>query len=151
METLHYSIDIAAPAEVVWNTMLGEATYREWTGAFHAGSYFAGGWNTGDVIRFLGPNDDGPGEGGMLGHIVENRPHEFVSIEYDGFVNNGVDDTSSDFARLVTGAHENYTFTESDGVTTVAVDLDSVDEFREMFDESWPTALAKLKELAERA
>jgi len=158
METLHYSIDIAAPLDVVWKTMLDDATYREWTGVFHEGSYFVGDWSEGSEIRFLGPNDsdengspaDGS-EGGMIGRIAENRRHEFVSIEYTGFVNSGTDDFDSEFARKVAGAHENYSFSETDGVTTVAVDIESIDEFREMFEESWPPALARLREIAERA
>ncbi|MDQ5893468.1 MAG: hypothetical protein QG640_480, partial [Patescibacteria group bacterium] len=31
MQKIHFSIQINAPKEKVWDTMLGEATYREWT------------------------------------------------------------------------------------------------------------------------
>ena len=150
MEKLHFSVDIEAPVAVVWNTMLDDETYREWTGAFHEGSYFEGGWATGDSIRFLGPNDDG-GVGGMVGFIDVARPEEFVSIEYTGMINNGVEDYSSDFAKKYAGAHENYTFTEENGVTTLDVDIDSIDEFDDMFEGMWPPALDRLKQIAELA
>lgn len=47
-------------------------------------------------------------------------------------------------------AQENYTFTEKDGVTHVLVELDSKEEYKNMFEEMWPEALKKLKTLTER-
>ncbi|WP_306909229.1 SRPBCC family protein [Arthrobacter sp. B3I9] len=75
MENLRFSVDVDvdAPAQHVWNVMLDLDTYREWTGAFHEGSTYEGGWNVGDEIRFLGPNDVGTASG-LLGTVVENRP-----------------------------------------------------------------------------
>ena len=37
----------------------------------------------------------------------------------------------------------------SGGVTTVDVELDSEDEFVAMFDDAWPLALEKLKDIVE--
>jgi hypothetical protein len=48
------------------------------------------------------------------------------------------------------GAHENYTFKESDGSTEVLVDMDSNGEYKALFEEAWPKALLKLKELSEK-
>jgi uncharacterized protein YndB with AHSA1/START domain len=60
MKTLHFSIIINATKEKVWHAMLDDATYRQWTSVFNpSGSYYEGGLNTGDSIRFLGPNEDG--------------------------------------------------------------------------------------------
>ena len=39
--------------------MLADDTYREWTSAFHPGSYYKGDWSEGSKILFLGPGDDG--------------------------------------------------------------------------------------------
>ena len=150
METLHFEVDINAPVGVVWRTMLDDETYRDWTGAFHEGSYFVGGWATGDTIRFLGPDSEGS-EGGMIGFIDVARPEEFVSIEYTGQMHHGVEDFSSDDAKKLIGLHENYTFTEHDGVTTLAVAVDSIDEWGDMFEGMWPAALQRLKEIAEHA
>ena len=148
MKKLTYRVRITAPVRVVWETMLDDETYRDWTGAFHEGSYFEGGWKTGDSIRFLGPNDDGT-MGGMIGVIERSEPQEFVSVRYLGQVEKGVDDLDSAQARLIAGSHENYTFSEEGGVTTVLVELDSDEAFVEMFDEMWPLALARLREIAE--
>jgi len=148
METMHFSTEINAPAEIVWETMLDDATYRQWAGVFYPGSYFLGSWLPGSEIRFLGSSEDGD-VGGMVGVIAEHRPHEFVSIEYRGQIVNGIEDTTSADAQRVIGTHENYTFSQADGVTTLVVDIDMDDEFAEMMGDMWPLALAKLKALSE--
>jgi len=148
METMHFSTQINAPAEIVWETMLDDATYRQWADVFYPGSHFLGSWLPGSEIRFLGGGDDG-NEGGMVGVIAEHRPHEFVSIEYRGQIVDGIEDTTSADAQRVIGTHENYTFTQADGVTTLTVDIDMDEEYLAMMGEAWPLALAKLKELAE--
>jgi uncharacterized protein YndB with AHSA1/START domain len=150
MQTLHFEKTINAPVDVVWSTMLDQPTYREWTGAFHEGSHYTGGWQKGEEIRFIGPNDDGT-VGGMIGVIEENREHEFVSIVYAGLADGAVDDTTSDAARRFIGTHENYTFASVGDATSVTVDLDADDEFAPMFQEMWPKALDKLAEVAEAA
>ena len=149
MKTLHFSTTIDAPVEVVSKTMLDDATYREWTSTFSPGSYFEGSWQPGSEIRFLGDGHEDEPLGGMVGVIAEHRPHEFVSIEYTGVILNGAFDTSSEYAQKLKGTHENYTFSESEGVTTLTVDLDVDEEEADMFEEMWPRSLDKLKELAE--
>lgn len=150
MQTLHYSIDINAPAQKVWDTMLQDQTYRQWASAFNEGSYFKGSWEKGAKILFLGPDPETGEEGGMVAEIAENKPYEFVSIKHIGIVNNNVEDTTSEEARKWTPAYENYTFTEKDGITTLQIDVDSLEAHAEMFNAMWPNALQKLKELAEK-
>lgn len=151
MQKIHFSIQINAPKEKVWDIMLGDATYREWTEPFHAGSYYKGDWSTGSKMLFLGPDETGKSEGGMVSRIKENRKYEFISIEHLGIVMNGVEDTTSEEATKWSPAFENYTLIEKDGGTEVNVDLEvpSV-EYAEIFNGMWPKALLKLKEVVER-
>ena len=149
MQKLHFSIIINAPKEKVWDKMFSDLSYREWTKVFMPGSYFEGSWDKGAKIRFLAK--DGNGKlNGMISTIEENRPYEFISIKHLGVVHDGVEDTTSDEVKKWSGAHENYTFEETDGKTEVLVEMDSDDEFVKMFEEMWPKALAKLKEISER-
>ena len=148
MQKLHFSIVISAPKEKVWNTMLDEKTYRDWTEAFGPGSYYKGSWDKGSKILFIAPTEKG--DMGMVSRIKENRLHEFISIEHIGMVENGKEDTTSDAVKGWVGALENYTFKEKNGTTEVLVDTDTVDEYKEMFEGMWPNALQKLKELAEK-
>jgi uncharacterized protein YndB with AHSA1/START domain len=148
MKKLNYSVHIAAPVHTVWSTMLEADTYRQWAGSFNPTSRFEGDWQLGSIIRFVGANADGS-TGGLVGRIVENRPDEFVSVQYFGVVENGVDDTESEMAKQFAGTFESYSFHEFDGVTVLGVEQDSADEFAAMFEEEWPKALAVLKQLAE--
>lgn len=150
MTKQHYSIHINAPKEKVWNIMLDQDTYREWTSAFSEGGRFEGSWDQGSKILFIGPDPETGKEGGMVSRIKENRPYEFISIEHLGIMKDGVEDTTSEEAKKWAPAYENYTFTEKDGVTEVSVDIDIAEEYADMFKEAWPKGLAKLKEISEK-
>jgi uncharacterized protein YndB with AHSA1/START domain len=149
MQKQHFSILINAPVEKVWDTMLDDRTYREWTKAFNPGSYYKGSWEEGSKILFLGPDPQTGEEGGMVSRIKENRPHEFVSIEHQGVVHKGMEDTESEEARKWAPAYENYTFKAKNGGTEVLVDTDTADEYVSEFERAWPQALQNLKELSE--
>lgn len=150
MQKIHYSIHINAPREKVWNTMLTEATYTQWTTAFSPGSYFKGSWEEGSKILFLGPNPDGTGEGGMVSYIKENRIYEFVLVEHQGIISKGIEDTTSEDAKKWASSYESYMFVDKDGGTEVSVEMNTLDEYKNMFEEMWPKALQALKELVEK-
>ncbi len=149
MDKLHFSIVINAPKEKVWNTMLSPESYRAWTDVFALGSHYVGDWSKGSKILFLAPNKKGT-MSGMVSRIKENRPYEYTSIEHIGIVQDGKEDTTSDAVKAWAGALENYTFKERDGATEVLVDQDTTSEDKEMLQNTWPRALSKLKELAEK-
>jgi hypothetical protein len=156
MQKLHFTIQIHAPREKVWDTMLRDATYREWTKPFNAGSRYEGSWDEGTEIKFVGSDEEGNEYGGMYAKIKENKLHEFISIEHLGLIGlDGSIDTTSEEVKKWTPAFENYTFKEIvdgefAGGTEVLVDVDSNDEYKEMFNDTWPKALQVLKELAEK-
>jgi uncharacterized protein YndB with AHSA1/START domain len=143
---MQFSIDITAPKQRVWDTMLGAKTYSEWTSAFSPSSYFEGDWSEGSRIRFLGKDENG-NLCGMSSRIVANRKFEFLGIEHLSGINNGAEEVAGESAWA--GACEDYHFSEASGVTTVRVEQDMVPEYEAMFQEMWPNALSKLKSLAE--
>ena len=144
-KTLTFAISIDAPKRVVWEKMLNDETYRIWTAPFAEGSHFVGSWDKGAKIKFLGPG----GDGGMISEIAENRPFEFISIRHLGEIVNGVEDTTSEKVQSWAGAYENYSFEEKDGVTTLTVHLDTVPDFEQYMNETYPKALEVLKGLCE--
>jgi hypothetical protein len=143
-KTLHFAVDIRAPRQRVWDTMLGDAGYRHWTSAFCQGSHYVGSWDTGAKILFLAPNGDG-----ASAVIAENRPHEFVSIRHLGDVIQGVEDTSSARVRAWAPAYENYSFTDTDGGTSVRVQLDTLPDYEAFMLDTYPKALGLLKQRCE--
>jgi len=150
-QKIHFSITINAPKDKVWDTMLQDATYRQWVAAFNpnGSSWYEGDWKQGSKILFLGAGENGRVEG-MVSRIKEARPHDFVSIEHLGVVQDGKEDTTSDTAKQFAPALENYTFIDKNGATEVQVEMDTVEEHRQMFEASWPKALQQLRQLAER-
>lgn len=147
MEKINFSIDINAPKEKVWNVLWNDESYRKWTTPFAEGSYAkTDNWKEGSKVLFLGPG----GGGGMVSKVTTNKKNEFMSFEHLGVVKDGIEDTESDSAKSWAGARENYRLTDNNGKTKLAVDMDSTDEFKDYFLETWPVALEKVKELSEK-
>jgi uncharacterized protein YndB with AHSA1/START domain len=147
MEKLTFSTIINASREKVWNSMLEKGTYQEWTVPFHEGSTYDGNWDEGSEMKFTGPSEDGS-VSGMYAVIAVNRPHEFLSIKHLGEIENG-EKNPWPVAEGQEG-YENYTFKDTNGGTEVLVELTVPTEWKDMFNDMWPNALAKLKEIAEK-
>ncbi|MDR7132057.1 uncharacterized protein YndB with AHSA1/START domain [Algoriphagus sp. 4150] len=146
LETLHFEIEIACPPVKVHELMLAKETYKEWTHIFSPGSTFIGSWEEGSKIVFVG---EGENEG-MHGWVEKNDPGRFVSIEHLGEWKDGKEVAPNEATLNWVGAHENYTFEETDKGTLLKVDLDSPEDFSQHFAGIWPKALDKLKEICER-
>lgn len=140
MKKLHHSITIEAPRQLVWDTMLAPDTYRQWTSAFCEGSYYEGSWEKGSTIRFLSPGGEG-----MRAEIAESRHLEHISILHRAYI------TAQGEEVFPETAYENYTFRDSAQGTELQVDVDTEEKYEAMFAETWPRALAVLKELCESA
>ncbi|TGK19646.1 hypothetical protein [Leptospira stimsonii] len=149
METLTFTILIQADVKTVWHKMLDDKSYRIWTEAFHTGSFYEGSWKKGSFIRFLGPDENG-GLGGMYSRIKENITNQYISIEHLGMVSNGVVDTESEAVKKWTPSFENYTFKEQGpGKTELIIEMQTIEEYKSMFEDMWPKALKALKDLSE--
>lgn len=146
MKTLNFSIQIQAPKEKVWAVLLEDTTYRIWTSVFDPASYFEGDWSEGSKILFLGKD-----RSGMFSRIFRHVPNAFISIQHLGTIIKGVEDFESEETKKWSGALENYTVNERNGVTELTIELDSTEEHAAFFQTTWPQALAKVKELAEIA
>lgn len=149
MKKFKTSIFINAPKEKVWDTMLNKDTYEEWTKPFGS-SRFEGDWSEWSKMIFLGTDELENTEMGMISIIAKNIPYNYISIKHIGIIENGIEDTTSDKIKSWTPAFENYTFKEKDGGTEVTVDQDIEEQYSLMFNELWPKALQKLKELVEK-
>lgn len=138
---LHFSIDIAAPRDKVWRVLWDDASFRDWSSVFAEGSYAVSDWNEGSQIQFIDPSS----RSGMSSVIEKKRPGEFISFRHEAEIKDGKVQPPAQWS----GAHENYTLTGQGGRTTVNVDLDAPDEYRQMFEDKFPQALQRVKTLAE--
>jgi uncharacterized protein YndB with AHSA1/START domain len=148
MEKIKFEITINAPAQKVYNIMLADVTYRQWTAEFNPSSFYEGSWKKGEKMLFVGINKEGKKEG-MVSHIKEAIPGKLVSIEHMGIVQGDAEITSGTMVDGWAGAMEEYFFTESNGQTTLLVQMDSNENFKTYFETTWPKALNKLKQICE--
>jgi uncharacterized protein YndB with AHSA1/START domain len=145
----HFEIEINAEPGEVYKNITDPEKFREWSSVFSPDSRFKGSWTRGSNIRFIGTDKNGR-EGGMIGRIRENIPGKFISIEYFGFIRDGVETMCGPEVDDWQGALENYTLSSSAGKTVLSVDLDVIPEFSQLFEEQWPKALERLKQISER-
>lgn len=148
MEKMNFNISINAPREKVWDTLWQDARYREWTAAFAPGSHaITDHWKQGSKVLFLEARGNG-----MVSMVSENRPNTYMSFRHLGEVKNGIEDTTSEQAKQWNGATENYTLSEITGGTNLTVEMEGniPGEFKDYFLNTWPKALEKVKELAEK-
>lgn len=152
MKKLQFTKEINATAQKVYETMLGlknKSTYEHWTAAFNPTSTYEGSWEKGSKIYFVGLDENGK-KGGMVSEIIENIPATFVSIKHYGFLDGNIEITTGEQVEKWTGGHENYSYQENNGLTTVTINLDTIDEYLDYFNNTYPTALNNLKEISER-
>lgn len=152
MQKLQFKKEINASAQKVYETMLGlkdKSTYEYWTATFNPTSTYEGNWEKGSKIRFVGVDENGK-KGGMASEIVEHQPANFVSIRHYGFLDGDIEITTGEQVEKWAGGHENYSFQENNGITTLTVDMDTIEEYLEYFNDIYPKALDKLKEISEK-
>lgn len=146
MKTLTYKINIEAPKQKVWETMIEPDTYVKWVAASWPGSFYKGKWAEGEKIRFISKN-----ESGTLVLIEVFKPFDYISAKHIAvLLEGGKEDYDSDMAKGWIGTMESYTFDENDNATDLTVEMKINPDWQKMFDEGWPAALKKLKEICEQ-
>ncbi|HEY0262129.1 MAG TPA: hypothetical protein VGB95_03825 [Chitinophagales bacterium] len=154
MGTLKYQIDIKASAEKVYRSMLGLddiKTYEQWTALFNPTSTYEGNWDKGSKMFFIGIGENGE-RGGMISEVTENIAGKFVSIRHYGLLKGDQEITTGEEVEKWAGGTENYTYEETNEVTAVTVELTGLDDenFVMFFNDVYPKALEKLKEITEK-
>jgi uncharacterized protein YndB with AHSA1/START domain len=145
MEKLTFNTTIDAPREQVWKTLFDDDTYRQWTSPFSEGSYMVADLQPGGRVLFLANSDMG-----MVARVAEITPYEYMSFEVLGQIKDGVEDTESEEVKQWAGGHENYTLTEVNSQTHLLIETDVTPDYKDYMEKTWPAALDKLKEIAEK-
>ena len=145
MTKQEFKILIEASPEKVWNILWNDSTYPEWTSVFSEGSHAETDWEKGSKVLFLNANNEG-----MVSKIADKIPNKFMSIKHVGTIKDGIEDLNSEEVKEWEGAFENYTLKAGDGKTELVVDMDITEEYQDYFQSTFPKALEKVKELAEK-
>ncbi|MBN8789652.1 MAG: SRPBCC domain-containing protein [Terrimonas sp.] len=152
MKKIQFNVSIHAPANKVYDVMLGisnKSTYEQWTALFNPTSTYEGSWDKGSKMLFIGTDEKGE-KGGMVSEIFDNIPNRFVSIRHYGILKANVEITEGPEVEQWANGFENYTFEENKGTTTVTVDLDITEDFLDYMNQNYPKALGRLKEICEK-
>lgn len=139
-----FVINIDARRGKVWETLWNDDSYREWTSVFSPGSSAETDWEKGSKILFT----DGKGSG-MVAEIADKVPHEYMAFRHLGEIKDGVEDLEAAKENGWHGAMETYKLSGDENATELTVQLDMMEEYRDMFMETFPKALQRVKELAE--
>lgn len=86
----------------------------------------------------------------MVSEIADIIPYRFVSIRHYGILDGENEITEGADVEKWAGGLENYSLHESNGKTTVLVETDITEDYLDYFNTTWPKALNKLKEIAEK-
>jgi len=141
MEKLTFTRQIDAPSEHVWKCLWEEESYKYWTSVFYPGSYAEIDWQEGGEARFLSPEGDG-----MWSVVKSYSPGREVVFEHQGEIKKGNKEKTK-----WAGSTEAYAIKEVEGSTELVVTMDTIEESRAYFESTFPKALDRLKEFAERS
>ena len=141
MEKIKFKTEIEASAEKVWDILFGVESYPKWVAAFAAGSSVTTDWKKGSKALF----HDESGKNGMFAIIEDNIPNKFLSIKHLGELKDGEEISKEDWGETF----ENYSLEEHNGKTTLSIEMDIPEDWKDYFEKTWPKALEKVKSLAE--
>ena len=143
MQKAQYAIVIYAPREKVWQTLWDDSAFREWASIIDEGTYMTGGLVEGSEVQFIS-SVNGYGVTSLVEKLI---PNEHISFRHSADTKEvGAQKREKEW----TGGTESYSLQESNGITTVTVNMDIPEEQRQVFDERVPQALSQVKFLAER-
>lgn len=144
MKKIQFSTSINAPKEKVWQVLWNDDTYQKWTSVFSEGSKAVTDWKEGSKIHFLDAKNDGMYS--MIDKCVEN---EVMNFKHIGVIKDGVEQPLDDATKSWSGSAENYGLTETNGITTLNVEMDIITDYQDYFNKTFPLALDLVKKLAE--
>lgn len=146
MKTLHFTTEINASQEKVWDVLWNDETYSEWTRFFNPSStsFIKADWRLNGEVRFLDGDNNG-----MLSRIQTYEPPHIVVFEHYGETNKGVDDTTSDRVKQFAGALESYELTEVDHKVILKGSVQTSPEWEKMMSDGFTKGFQSVKEIAE--
>jgi uncharacterized protein YndB with AHSA1/START domain len=140
---LSFSINIDATPEHVWYALWNPTHYKNWTSAFSEQDSFAKtDWAEGSNVHFVNAEDDG-----IYAKIETNKALEKMVFAHIGGVVKGIEQGPD---KTWDGAKEAYHLKVIDGKTQLLTSIDTIEDYRSFFEESFPIALEKVKTLAEK-
>lgn len=146
METYNFNININAPKQKVWDVLWEEATYSKWSSVFNECSDGAPGLKEGSKLLFL--DADNHDLASKVGTRIENSQ---MTFKYLGEAIAGIEQPVNQEIEQWEGTTESFTLNENNGVTELAVEVNSTKDYKDYFHKAFPKALKMVKQLAEES
>ncbi len=145
MQNLRFKISINAPAEKVWKCLWELENYTKWNSVFGSGNYYkTDSFLQGNKIHLLTPGGDGMYS--ILEKIVENELLVFKHLgELQNFEEQPIDENTQEW----TNALESYELKSLGKETELTVQVETVEQYVDHMNKTFPMALQDLKKLAE--
>lgn len=143
MKEMQFSIQIHATKETVWDTLWQDETFREWAGIIDPGMYMAGILKEGNAVHYISA-ENGYGVTSFVEKLIEN---ELLLLRHQADTKDSGKERRDD---EWTGGKESYSLAEEDSMTTLTMACDVPRELEAYFAVTYPKALQRVKELAEK-
>jgi uncharacterized protein YndB with AHSA1/START domain len=148
MWKLKFEKHFKASPQKVFEVMLSPEKYPAWAEAFYPGSCYVGHMKEGNTIHFVSIDAETGKENGMMVRVETYAPFRQVSFKNIGLVHEGEEIFEDQSGWL--GAMEEYFFeADEQGGTLLRVHTDTIEAYKEDFENTWPKALDKLVEVVE--
>ncbi|MCZ7555018.1 MAG: SRPBCC domain-containing protein [Bacteroidia bacterium] len=147
MQKLTYSVEISAPADIVWNVLWEKESYEQWTKPFSPGSTYDGSFEAeGNRVHFHN------GEGGGMYSVVARRvENELLSIRHLGVLGqNGEELPPTADTEQWSNIFEDYTLTPTENGVRLDITLDMDDAYADFMNDAFTRALDIIKSLSEQ-
>lgn len=139
MQNLEFNIQIESTPEKVWKCLWEQENYKKWTDIFCKGSYYkVDNFKQGSKIHLLSPS--GVGIYSIIDVLEENIKLVFKHL---GELKNFEEQSFTNW----TNAIESYELIKNENGVNLKVNVDTLDEYINFMNETFPLALLKLKEL----
>lgn len=143
---LHFSIQILAKPNQIWNALWQDRNYSYWAAVFEEGSHMiVKELVVGSTVQFLDPNKNG-----IYSRIEEHVPNQLIRFKHIGTVAEGIEQEIDEETQKWSGTSESYEITQEEQGGTLSIAIDVMDEHVAFMSEKLPLALERIKKMSER-
>ena len=142
MQKMQFSIEIEAPSGKVWQTLWDDKTFRDWGNIIDEGQYMEGVLAEGNEVQFI--SSEGLGVTSFVEKLI---PNEYIAFKQ---VADTMDSGKEVRDKEWTGGKESFELAETNGITSLTVNIDIPPGLEEIFQDRFPKALERVKTLAEK-
>ena len=143
MKQMQFVVKIQASKERVWDVLWADETFREWAGLIDPGTYMVGELKEGNGVQYISAENGY----GVTSLVVSVIPNEYLLLKHQADTQDvGAREREAEW----TGGEESYSLTEQDGTTTLTAAFDVPTDLEAYFNDAYPKALHRVKELSEK-